>query len=319
MRNRLLILTYHRVLDEPDAYRTGDIQSGVFDRLMGMLASFFNVLPLHEAAAKMHAGTLPSRAVCITFDDGYADNAELALPILKRHRIAGTFFVAPGFLDGGRMWNDSVIECIRQVPGNRLDLSWLGLGERDVSDVARRRTLLRELLPAIKHNPPEQRLAQVQELIERTESNISDAFMMRAEQVRELHDAGMEVGAHTINHPILQAITDKQAAEEIYESREQLQDIIAHPVRTFAYPNGKPEADYGRQHVQMLAENGFDYAVTTAWGCARAADDPLQLPRVGPWDTRRLPFALRLLKSYMGAQAQQLPRTPSNASASAAA
>jgi peptidoglycan/xylan/chitin deacetylase (PgdA/CDA1 family) len=64
----------------------------------------------------------------ITFDDGYADNVEVALPILLRYEIAADFFVSTGFLDGGRMWNDTVIEAFRATPLDRVDLGDFGLG-----------------------------------------------------------------------------------------------------------------------------------------------------------------------------------------------
>ena len=88
----------------------------------------FNVIPLLDAVRHSAAGTLPPRAACITFDDGYADNAEVALPILQRHKLHATFFVATGFLNGGRMWNDTIIELVRRAPDGVLDFSAFGLG-----------------------------------------------------------------------------------------------------------------------------------------------------------------------------------------------
>ena len=78
-----------------------------------------------RAAAR---GRAPARALAITFDDGYADNATVAAPILLRLGLPATFFVATGFLDGGRMWNDTVIEAVAPRRGPVLDLAPLGLG-----------------------------------------------------------------------------------------------------------------------------------------------------------------------------------------------
>ena len=112
-RARLSVLIFHRVLPEPDPLFPDEMHARRFDVLCGWLTSWFKVLPLDEAVARLKAGTLPARAVCITFDDGYADNHHVALPILRRHGLVATFFIATGFLDGGRMWNDTVIEAIR--------------------------------------------------------------------------------------------------------------------------------------------------------------------------------------------------------------
>ena len=114
----LLILTYHRVLEAEDPLRRGEITQHAFAKHLRVLRRWFNVLQLSKAWRRTRDRTLPARAVAITFDDGYADNAELALPILRHEGLPATFFVATGFLDGGRMWNDTIIESLRvAVPG----------------------------------------------------------------------------------------------------------------------------------------------------------------------------------------------------------
>ena len=88
----------------------------------------FNVIPLREGVAGLKAGRLPARALSITFDDGYANNESIAAPILARLGLHATFFIATGFLDGGRMFNDTIIETVRAARGTELDLQALGLG-----------------------------------------------------------------------------------------------------------------------------------------------------------------------------------------------
>ncbi|WP_163360867.1 polysaccharide deacetylase family protein, partial [Escherichia coli] len=83
------------------------------DAILGWLRSWFNVLPLDEAAQRLKDGSLPARAAALSFDDGYADNHDIALPLLQKHGLPCSFFIATGFLDGGRMWNDTLIESIR--------------------------------------------------------------------------------------------------------------------------------------------------------------------------------------------------------------
>ena len=73
----------------------------------------FNVISLADGVAGLKRGCLPPRALSITFDDGYRDNHDIALPILLQLGLPATFFVATGFLDGGRMFNDTVIEAVR--------------------------------------------------------------------------------------------------------------------------------------------------------------------------------------------------------------
>ena len=121
-RGRLSILIFHRVLAEPDGLFPETPTAVGFEACMRWVNGWFNVLPLTEAVARLYAGMIPSRALAITFDDGYADNEALAAPILKRLGMTATFFVSTGFLEGGCMWNDRVIEAVRASECAQIDL-----------------------------------------------------------------------------------------------------------------------------------------------------------------------------------------------------
>lgn len=294
---RLSILIFHRVLPVPDPMFPDLIDAGRFDALVRVLAASFKVLPLGEAAARLAAGTLPSGALSITFDDGYADNAEIALPILRRHGLKATFFVATGFLDGGRMFNDSVIECVRGARGDAADLSEFSLGRRSLAGAQQRRGVVDELLPQVKYLGLEEREQFIVRLARCLGSDsLPDDLMMRTAQVVELHRAGMEIGGHTARHPILRVLADAEAEAEIAEGRVRLQQIIDAPVQVFAYPNGRPMQDYDARHVEIVRRLGFRAAVSTAPGTATAASDPFQLPRFTPWDQGALRWMARLLR-----------------------
>jgi peptidoglycan/xylan/chitin deacetylase (PgdA/CDA1 family) len=295
-RKRLSILIYHRVLPKPDPLFPSEVDAARFDQQLRVLNQAFNLIPLREAVAGLRSGALPPRAACITFDDGYADNAEVALPILQRHGASATFFVATGFLNGGRMWNDTVIELIRRAPA-RIDLTPIGLGQFTLDTIAQRRTAITTLLDALKYLPIAQRQAQVDRMGELMGVRAPDDLMMSDEQVRQLHRAGMEIGGHTINHPIIARMDSAAARAEIAGGKERLEQIIGEPIRTFAYPNGKPGQDYMAEHVAMVKELGFESAVCTSWGASSRATDLFQLPRFTPWDRSELRFTLRMLQN----------------------
>jgi peptidoglycan/xylan/chitin deacetylase (PgdA/CDA1 family) len=105
----------------------------------------------------------------------------------------------------------------------------------------------------------------------------------------------MEIGAHTVHHPILTALNAADAEREIADGRQRLQQIIDAPVDVMAYPNGKPGRDYDASHVAMVRRLGFRAAVSTAPGAARAGDDLFQLPRFTPWDRSLLRWSARLV------------------------
>jgi peptidoglycan/xylan/chitin deacetylase (PgdA/CDA1 family) len=105
----------------------------------------------------------------------------------------------------------------------------------------------------------------------------------------------MGVGAHTLTHPILARLDDAAAWAEINGGKQALESLLDAPVPAFAYPNGKPLADFLPVHVQMARDAGFEMACTTAWGTSTAAVNPLQLPRFTPWDRSKWRFGARLL------------------------
>jgi peptidoglycan/xylan/chitin deacetylase (PgdA/CDA1 family) len=295
-RQRLSILIFHRVLPRQDAIFPDEVDASRFDAQLTQLKQCFNIVPLAEGVRALQAGKLPPRAACITFDDGYADNATIALPILQRHGVHATFFIASGFLDGGRMWNDTVIELVRRAPA-RIDLRAAGQGEFVLDTVAQRQAAIAHLLAALKYLPLEQRLRQVAALCALVPVDLPDDLMMSAEQVRLLHRAGMGIGAHTVNHPIVARMEAAGARQEIADGKAALEAIIGAPVTLFAYPNGKPGQDYLAEHVAMVQELGFEAAVSTSWGAARPGGDLFQLPRFTPWDRRPLRFMLRMLQN----------------------
>jgi peptidoglycan/xylan/chitin deacetylase (PgdA/CDA1 family) len=293
----LLVLTYHRVLLESDPLLPGEPDVVEFAAQMEMLAGVFNIIGLPEARERLVRRSLPPRAMCITFDDGYANNCEVALPVLRERGIPATVFVTTGFLNGGRMFNDTVIEAIRRA-GAELDLTPLGLGRHELPDVAARRRAIDQVLPAIKHLDPEERQARAEHIAEIVGTRLPDDLMMTDEQVRKLADAGVEIGAHTVRHPVLTRVTPERARFELVESRRRLQAITGRSVTTFAYPNGRPVSDYDASHVALVRESGFELAVSTAPGAASPPCDLFQIPRTSPWGGASLRTALRLALSF---------------------
>lgn len=298
-RGKLSILIYHRVLPAPDPLRTGDPDAEAFRWQMQLLASHFNVLPLHDAALRLREGSLPPRAACVTFDDGYADNYTVALPILQETGVPATFFIATAYLDGGRMFNDTLIEFAKAVPAGPCDLSSVGLGEHTIATVADRRALMGKLIGHFKYQPPEQRLPAAEQLAADFGIRLPDDLMMSSGQLRALRAAGMDIGGHTHTHPILARQAPEAACNEIRLGKGRLEALLGTPVRVFAYPNGRPVKDYGPEHVQMAAECGFDAAVSTRPAAADRASGIHELPRFTPWDRTPARFGLRLLRSLL--------------------
>lgn len=293
----LLVLIYHRVLPAPDPMLPSEPDAAAFAGLMDLLAQNFTVLPLREAVARLRQGSLPPRAVCITFDDGYANNFTVAMPLLRARGLPATVFVAPAYLNGGAMFNDLVFEACRVAPAD-FDLTELGLGRVALTDAGARIQAAQQVVDRLKYLTPTERRQAAERLVERVNATGSVDLMMTDEQVAEMSRQGIEIGAHTMTHPILARIPESTARDEIVQSRQRLEAITGQPVLSFAYPNGRPVRDYASEHVRAVRDAGFELAVSTSWGAATVQSDPFQIPRIAPWDKSPLRYAARMVKAY---------------------
>lgn len=297
-RKKLFILIYHRVLEKPDFMRPGEVDKIAFAWQMELLSKYFNVLPLSDALQQLDADTLPPRAVSISFDDGYADNCTIALPILKKLNLTAVFFIANGFLNGGRMWNDTIIEAVRNYPQPELDLSGISLGRIDVSDSVKKTQASTYIIKTIKHLPQMQR-DQYTAFIAAQSQNLPGDLMMTTDQVKELHENGMEIGGHTVNHPILAKLDADVVELEIKENKVFLERLLNTRLALFAYPNGKPIEDFLPEHRQIVKDVGYSAAVSTQWGTVDNGSDRWQLPRFTPWDSAPSMFMMRMIHLYL--------------------
>ncbi len=293
---RVVIVNYHRVLAAPSPFLASEPDIDTFTWQMELLARCFNVLSLRDALAAIESGRVPPRAVCITFDDGYRSVHELALPVLRRLKLPATVFVSSGFVNGHTMWNDRIVEAVETLPAEELDLAEFGLGVYSLRSMPERAATLGKLTEASKYLPPQERSRLVLRLETLVGDSAAEGLMLTPEMVVNLDRHGIEIGAHTVTHPILTSLDDASAMQEIAGSKRDLEAIIGKPVPMFAYPNGKVGKDFDARHVAMVREAGFLAAFTTAVGAMTRHHDRFQLPRSRPWDRTPNRFALRLLQ-----------------------
>ena len=296
---RLSVLVLHRVLPGPDPLYPEAMDAARFTQICRWVDSMFTVLPLDAAMQRLRNGTVPERALAITFDDGYADNRHVAMPILQALGLPATVFVATGFLDGGCMWNDIVIESFRRTRCPVADLRDLvpqaGAAAFELATVSQQRVALEAVIAAVKYLDQDHRLQVVRRIAGRLEVAVPTDIMMTSGDVVDLRRAGLQVGAHTVSHPILARAPDNEVREEIQTSKRSLEQLLGERVGLFAYPNGKPGADYKPHHVDVVRSLDFDAAVSTAPGASGGQDDLFQLRRFTPWDKTKLRVAARLM------------------------
>lgn len=298
-RARLFVFIFHRVVAISDPLLPAEPDAVQFDWMMRFVSRNFNVLSFGAAIALLNSGKLPAAAACITFDDGYQDNFSVAMPILQRYGLTATFFIASGFLDGGRMWNDDIIEAIRASSSKVVDWSAFGLGQYDFSTHHGRLLSIDAVLSKLKYFPHAERETIAREIACRSGVQNKSNLMMTSNEVRSLRAAGMEIGAHTHSHPILSGLSEHEAESDVAKGKSVLEAILGEQVTSFAYPNGNTQRDLGVRDAEIVKRLGFVGAATTDWGTATVRTDPFMIPRFTPWDRTSSRFAMRCALSLV--------------------
>lgn len=301
----LIVFPYHRVGSEPDDLLLTPIAPAAFEAQIAHLARCYRILPLADALDRVIAGTLPRRAVAITFDDGYRDNLEHALPILRKHGAPATIFLATDFIGTGRVPpHDEVMLAARlsRVPSARLP--WkdaaieLRLGTPDDRRTAGER--LAACLRGATASDTRELLASLRGI---TQSPPGDARteMLSWDEVRSMRGDLIAFGSHGRSHVACAALSPDELGEELRASKEIIERETGMSVRLYAYPFGKP-ADIGPHAAEAVRRAGYDYALTTVDGLARPGGNPYAVPRGGPvWRTDAAGFAASLARKRLGA------------------
>jgi peptidoglycan/xylan/chitin deacetylase (PgdA/CDA1 family)/SAM-dependent methyltransferase len=275
-----VILMYHRVTDEPTS--SGNM---TLTTLKGQLRCLsqqgYNVVPL---SAFRDLAALPPRALALTFDDGYEESLHFVAPLLQEFGFPATFFVTAGPLvtEEREFWWDRlarVFDSSAALPATitvklatgswRLPtvtaLERRAVRERIateciVSDLGARRALLDSIAS----------FAGQIELAERP-SSVLDAAGVEALS----RCAGMNIGAHGVDHLWLPALSSIELHSETAGARAALEKTLAHTVETFAYPYGAAD----ERALGAVHDAGFEVAVTSQTGDVHLTSDTLRLPR----------------------------------------
>jgi peptidoglycan/xylan/chitin deacetylase (PgdA/CDA1 family) len=284
--SRLLVLCWHSV-DATPAFPTAPGQGITgFDRQLGHLKRWANVLPLPDALDALYAHRLPRRAVCITFDDGYRDNLEHAVPLLRRHGLPATFFLVPQFLDHTRTaWWETVAWALHSSARPTVVFEGveypLGLEASTSAD---------RLSQTLKDRNLAARTAAVDELVEIAEAagrNPGTDLFLDWDGARQLVQAGFDIGSHSLNHAILANEPPDTQRVNVTEAKRQLSERLDHDVPTIAYPNGRAvDADDDTRAAARAAGHRYGLLLEPGWTTARtdpfAVKRPFVLPQRGP-------------------------------------
>src|SRR5579862_7403409 len=286
------ILMYHSVLEEPS--RVTDSLGGIalstraFQSQMEMLARDFRPIDLEQAGRFVaEEGELPERAVVITFDDGYTDNYEIAMPILNRVGVPATFYVTVDCIERRTLpWPSRLRFAFRTTQKK----SWVdstGKSWNLSSAEDREKAYLGACDQAcqLAGITLEAEVARTERELEATLPDGTGQLMMSWDQVKGLEQKGHIVGSHTMTHPNMAFLKVDDLRRELTLSKQTMECHLGAPVRHFSYPCPALFPNWTQQTTEESKRAGYQTAVTTNDGVVRKRDNPLELKRVRPTRT----------------------------------
>ncbi|HKI17057.1 MAG TPA: polysaccharide deacetylase family protein [Isosphaeraceae bacterium] len=298
-RPGLVVLTYHRIA-QPGADRFYDpVISATpesFRAQVEWLRGHVRLLTLTELVAQVESGSpWHEPAALLTFDDGYRDNFDVAVPILRERNIPATFFISTAFLESPRLpWWDHVAYVIKQTQMQRLTLERNPGGGSGVPplvidlETTSRTVVIMTIVRAFLDDTIADEQWFLKQLSGRAEVDVDHdglgrALFMTWDQVRALADSGtaLTVGSHAHGHHKLAALADEAQRNELAGSKRILEDRLGREVMALAYPYGWPGTYTARTKV-LAAEAGYRLAFTSREGVNRPSTlDPYEVSRLG--------------------------------------
>jgi peptidoglycan/xylan/chitin deacetylase (PgdA/CDA1 family) len=301
-----IILMYHRVADiAVDPWGLA-VHPARFEEQIDALTRDRRVVHLHELLKVEECRSSRDKPLAaVTFDDGYHDVYANARGILGHYDCPMTLFVTTGAIGATReFWWDAISRIFLETevlppsitfstPGKTCHLPVPPLDQR-----SGREKIFYEIWADVRRMPYDEQTSRVEELGRWAGCNLTARPSHRAltrEEVRNIADGLVMVGAHTVTHPTLPAHPYETQCYEITESRRVCEELIGSPVRAFAYPFG----DYDDATVSAVRQAGLALACTVDAGAVRPGTDPLRLPRINVGDWNGDEFQKRLAEDRL--------------------
>lgn len=277
----VIVLLYHRVTTLPSDPEMLAVTPDNFRAQMRHLKETVPLVRFEEDWAK-----ISKPAVCVTFDDGYADNALEALPILEEVGVPATFFVSTGTIGTrSEFWWHELERLILEKQSFSLGFTLEdGSCERSwrTGSLRERQECYHGIVQLMNDTDTEHRSNWLEQLRRwaRTEEETSDSHRaMTVDELRLLAGSSLvTIGGHTVTHTRLSCLTPEAQRDEITASKRQLEEWLDREISTFSYPFGR-RSDYTQQSSALCRQVGFTKVAANFPGQAHRWTDPYQIPR----------------------------------------
>lgn len=291
--NQFVVLTYHRIADlDPHGQYPFDEElisasSSEFDWQMAFLAANFRPEKLGTLLRMTRENRkIPAGSVAVTFDDGFLDNYLVAHPILRKYDVPATFFVTTDFVEHNQpIWFEVVAFAFLSLPVGSISHPLLA---RAAPSQAAREVRLLELdrvMRRLKLAPDSERISFVSYLLSLVDTTALNAAWkkyggaMQWQHLVEVAKSRIEIGSHTVSHPILSKTQRQTMKAELAESKRKLEEKVGTPVDLLAYPVGG-RAQISSEVISVAKEVGYAFGVSYVAGVNRPVNmDPFCVHR----------------------------------------
>jgi peptidoglycan/xylan/chitin deacetylase (PgdA/CDA1 family) len=284
-RRKPRVLMYHR-FGLPGQFRRLPID--VFEEQLRFLQENYSVVPLKTIVSGLVAGeALPARAVALTVDDAYDDFHRLAYPLIEKYRVPVTLYVVSAFADATEwLWMDKIQHLIRVAPAGRYEVPVNGVTTAITLESDESRATAWELCAdyalGLRSEARQVYLRDLERCMGLELPAVAPEGFRSVDwdALRGMDPELVEVGCHSMTHPILSLCSPEQQENEIAGAKTFLESRLQRRVTSFCYPNGT-RADYDENCVNIARRAGFTHAVTACGGYVDSQSKPFEMPRVG--------------------------------------
>lgn len=269
MKNKLNILTFHRIIDTEYFIPPMALTPDTFDSLLKTVLHFYEIIDLKIAVDKLKAGEFLGNKIAITFDDGYIDNYDIAMPILKKYDAPATFFVPVDQIESNEpYWWDCLYFLVKK---NEKRFKDFFVNEKRIYEEFKDidcffdlevDSLCRELVRRINMMADHDRNNFLSKLRDNLGVYLGERLLMNWDEIIRLSNNGHSIGSHTITHTPLTDLSEKNVHKELLQSKKILEQKIKKTIPGFCYPRGA----WNEKIEKQVKKANYDFAVTTEFG-----------------------------------------------------
>jgi peptidoglycan/xylan/chitin deacetylase (PgdA/CDA1 family) len=298
LRNKAVVLMYHRVLSEEEASRYPSqvgmmVKNETFRKQMKYIKKHFRPIPLGDFVDHLHRGIpFHSKTCLVTFDDGWRDNFINAYPILKENKIPAVIFLPTDFVGSNRhFWQGEITDILLSIRGFASKDTEFGIKVMKTLDHKFVRDIiscndgdlpenLNSMLAGLKKNA----ITEIEKLIQALRDILpcertlveKESDFLAWDEVRLLAREGIAFGSHGKSHVLLPAISGREVLKEISESKQEIEKQIGQPIDSFSYPNG----NYNEVVTEAVKTAGYQVTFGTEMGHFSVNDDSFRVKRI---------------------------------------